>query len=319
MKTPYQKQTTMQIVKTIKPHQDYYYHEPYLLLNGTESFVDDIICHLRHSGISVEYNAKPKYPCRNGLKYDWFVKLTDSPPISRVFDFINTYNNQIITGKAIQLENQEELKRRYIELQSELSTLQEQASGHSQISSSQVIKIESLTAELKLFEDENKELVDKIMSQDITLNEVSEGRDLLHFDLQNAETRILALESELQEAQNTSRNIQNAPDKRGLESLFKALWKEVVFLKNSIALIEMECDYNLVMPKLRGIIDQNLQGKPVKGASGWHEERFSTGKGHDGRIYFTYQIGQKSRKIIVSRKDLQKVDFDYIKACKLTA
>ena len=65
----------------------------------------------------MDYHATPKYPCRNGLEYDWFVKLTDSPPIAQVFDFINKYNNQIITGKVLQLEDHAELEKRYAELQ----------------------------------------------------------------------------------------------------------------------------------------------------------------------------------------------------------
>jgi hypothetical protein len=296
--------------RTIKPNTDYYYHSPYLLLNGSEKVLEDILLQLKHLGVAVDYHATPKYPCRNGLEYDWFVKLTDSPPIAQVFDFINKYNNQIITGKVLQLEDHAELEKRYAELQNQISTIQKQASSHNDITSTQVSMIGALKEELRLFEDDNKELVEKLRSQEAAISKISEVSDQSQSDLQIAEMHILTLKSKLFE-------IQTPPDKRGIEYLLKALWKEVDFLRNSVARIEMECDYDLVMPILRKIIDHKLQGKPVHSASGWHEVHFSTGNNNDGRIYFTYQIGAITRKIIVSKKDSQKVDIDFMKKCKI--
>ncbi len=101
-----------------------------------------------------------------------------------------------------------------------------------------------------------------------------------------------------------------------LGSVIRILLPDIHFLRDSLDVITQELQsFELVLGKLRDLCRDhvNVKGERVEGTGKWKEGHFSTGQKNDGRFYFTKD--DSTWRVLVSFKDSQKRDIDYLKRC----
>jgi hypothetical protein len=117
------------------------------------------------------------------------------------------------------------------------------------------------------------------------------------------------------EAKRSGPQRRNSP-RRDLVNVIRILLPDVHFLRDSLDVITQELEsFEPVLRKLRNLCSDhvNVKGERVEGTGKWKERHFSTGQKNDGRFYFTND--GSTWRVLVSFKDSQKRDIDYLKRC----
>lgn len=317
---------------TLRPHLDYFYDQRvtggYLLLNGASDLVDNVMQHMSKAHLKAGKSARSFKPAGNGQQYAWYIHVQcadgTKPSLDTIKMFMldysrtNTYGedyrqkwqeaevakqrlaNQIaeLSKNTVDSERLAQLEEALEQTRNDAETFLQLADQNDQDAAKARQAQQELDQLLAGSSDENKQLVnDNAMLQD----------RCKALELENSR-----LSDRLDVHKSTGSNPRsNRYD--DLQTAVSALLPQVEFCRDSWDVLFQEItDYRSVFECLHQIVHKVEQGTPVRGADGWHETRFSTGTGKDGRLYFTHEKGGK-RLVVISRKQHQEQDIDYLK------
>ena len=124
--------------------------------------------------------------------------------------------------------------------------------------------------------------------------------------------------SDLEREAKRSASQRRSSPRRDLGNVIRILLPNIHFLRDSLDVITQELEsFEQVLRKLHNLCSDpaNVEGKKVESARKWkwQEKHFCTGQKDDGRFYFTKD--GSTWRVLVSFKDSQKRDIDYLKRC----
>jgi DNA repair exonuclease SbcCD ATPase subunit len=301
-----------------------------------------------HSGKSYR-PPNTRNPLARGRQYDWFLRVHtengEKPPLG-IIDLvkgIQLEKSDPIATRAEEFQRQleesrEKFRKEIEERDQRLEAINRERENVSEEKSSLEQEIDFLRSKLGIQDEAIKSLTEQIDEERETLAAFSDDLRVAENAKAIAESKLEQLKHDKTSAPETVAS-ENHPDATALGEVLQVVFPDVEFIKGSLEVLETEIqDVIPVLQKIHAITYLNEQGKPVQvthqkaGCLKWYELRFSTGMSDDGRIYFTYkekekpqnkkngkqqskddgkQLNQK-RQILISWKQMQDSDFDYL-------
>lgn len=327
-------------------------YNAYVLLNGSPDLVRKVIRFLEDRQIRSTGTGPSRYPARSGAQYDWFIRVETSggekPEPAIIHPLLNNFDsdedqkfrNEVkrLQSQTSELEgllgtlkqSQAEAASHLAEREEELARMREknQLLAKKQASTKMTLaewrtRAEQLQTENTLLEEQSERQKQEISDANNFVDEFS-----TEFDGQKQQFAVLQaqydsacaerdqVKSRLAELSKARTPVTDFSSWSGLDLMRETLcsvFPNVEFVKDSIEIVAARlAEPQPVLEIIRQIVYEKRNGKNVEATSDWQEIRFRTGQDHSGRIYFK-PFGENSYKILVSFKESQKQDINYMK------
>jgi len=327
-------------------------YSAYVLLNGSSDLVRKVARFLEDHDIRTTGVGPSRYPARSGVQYDWFIRVETlegqkpQPAIvhSLLQDFdteedqkfqtefkkLQSQTTELQTSLRTLKASQAQAASRLAEREAELARIREQNQSLAKKQASMRMTLEEwrerteqLQAESALLEEQNERLKQEVEEAQHFVNEFSTEFDdqkqrfavlqAQYDSVREERDQIKARLSEFREAQIHETDNTPLPTVQMMTEALCGLLPNVTFLKDSIEIIAARlAEPRPVLETIHQIVYKKRNGKNVEAATDWQELHFRTGQDHSGRIYFK-PFGEDQYKILVSFKESQKQDINYIK------
>ncbi|MEJ5260236.1 MAG: hypothetical protein WHS88_08615 [Anaerohalosphaeraceae bacterium] len=304
-----------------------YYH--YLLLNGSLQVRNMVIAQLRKNGVKVLCSNKSFRPASNGLRYDWYIRISDesSESIKKALSSCRVLPAKTADEKGLKKEDYEQLvrqasvwkqynirhKKKIAELRKQL---QEKYSEIERLRSGMVLETSEM---LELYKEEN----DQLRKQKNELEKFyGEEIEKLEEEKRGLENQCCILQSQLDSfAGKGSDSSSDSSDCANSSDAFSVYRRTVEILLDGVELLRGSWDvlYKELHPDLIFEVWRHIkeirenpaewrrQWKKLHAAEDWYERHL----GKRWRLYCS-QRNQKIRVLISEKKDQLK-DLYYLK------
>lgn len=264
---------------------DAYGFYAYVMMNGDEQAVDDVIRVMQQKGLKCPLKGKSQRRASNGLLYDWYIRVFDSDnkkPKKEVVEPI-LYRHFGVVPVEQQIEEFENRIKKY---QNELQSLQ--------------AKIQEETRS-------QEEILNSAITLEEKVNRLQEQNDELRKQIESYEQVVFEQQEEIEYLKNLRKQMTADSSHKGFSDILQVLFPDMEFVRDTLDyLIEAEDrDWGLrtlvkVYTNSGDLRSKRYESVSVKGRKIWRE----VDSNGPSRIYYA-RVGNKVH-IYADRKREQR-------------